>query len=383
MEPGVRVRLARALKSPAVDDTVWAYLLEGGYVRDAEDPNDVEGFEYLVAQARLVRRHFRAKRGEPRTARSRSIPIEESSTAYHVVRAKARSAYLARVASEDGSVGEFRSRVLGDRRLEKEEAEHFLDSDVLRFFGEYELGQFGIPTVGHRSRASYRGPDGREVSVYSIDRSVFIVRCGDRDFEIPYPLPLEMRISRSDCPVLAILPKVRAKPWTAGGFRDRSGRVLSGSVLGDLRQVSVDLAQRLHWEEADATWFVLTGKTPYVSAIEVRAKGNLGTLFNRQQIVLTADTWVPETEVIQAYRNARRKLQSRRQRQPASRNLAVFEFLISTTGGGQPEQSWAKLMDRWNEHCPRPEWRYTDRWRFCRDFNRVRDTVIYPEVAWP
>ena len=376
----LRERLAKALRLASIEPEVWRHLVDEGYVETARDPADPDVFDDLVDAARRARRLAGSRKAPSPGKRTRSIKIQGEPGPV-VDRAKAFSAYLARVAAEDDRVVAFRTRVLGGRLLTPKEAEFLVDSDILRFLDLEQLARFEVPVIGHRSRTVSRAPDGHEAPSYWIDRSSFHIRVGDREFSIPYSLELMRRISRSDCPVLEIVAHVRAEPWTAGAFRDRSGKVLPGSVLDELRQVSVHLAQRFHWPESRASWFALTGNVPYVSPLRVKAISQATNLFERLEIVLTVEPWVTPAELLRAYRQARKRVLIGQHRHLSKKKLALFEFLMDLGVVEPSDDSWERLMGRWNEQCIRG-WRYGDRRVFRRDFMRVYARVVWPRYEW-
>ena len=83
-----------------------------------------------------------------------------------------------------------------------------------------------------------------------------------------------------------------------------------GSVVDELYDVAEELMEAFDWPSRDAAMlFVLTGEAPMVQPVEARWERKQGTHLNPHwRIRLTIPPWLPESEVLGAYRQMRRQI---------------------------------------------------------------------------
>jgi hypothetical protein len=112
-------------------------------------------------------------------------------------------------------------------------------------------------------------------------------------------------------------------------------------VVDELYEISVELASAFDWPASagnltgtrprseTAAWFVLTGETPQVRPIEARWETKHGSMrLNPQwRIQLTIPPWLPEEEVLRAFRLLRRERPKGRELSKEARTLEVARFV--------------------------------------------------------
>lgn len=118
--------------------------------------------------------------------------------------------------------------------------------------------------------------------------------------------------------------------------------VAAGGVLDRLRLLSVDLAGKYQWQQAQASVYVLTGLTPVVQLLDVRR-----TLAGRPQVTIVADPDVPTEVVEEHYKQCRAELLGRRARRPFPRGI---ELVVHATE--RPGFDTRALWHQWNREHP-------------------------------
>ena len=157
--------------------------------------------------------------------------------------------------------------------------------------------------------------------------------------------------------------------------------VRHGGTLDRLRMLSKSLARRYAWQEAQATTFVLTGKTPLLSGLRGGFRMRFGQPF-ASRITMDIDPTLTPEEVAEQYKKLRARLIGTRYRSMTEKHLRLAEFY----GGHKPEgTTWVALMDKWN-HSQKKNWRYNRFEAFARDCKQAwhrlmgRDLLKYPDL---
>jgi hypothetical protein len=122
--------------------------------------------------------------------------------------------------------------------------------------------------------------------------------------------------------------------------------VKRGASLDKLRILSLELAKKYPWQEAQATIFVLTGIPPWVSSLEVRTGNAFAEVLGRRAISMEIDPFVSPRKVLEAYSRVRAEiLPVRRARKLTDRHARLATFLV-----GRPEnETWRERMTAWNK----------------------------------
>src|SRR5215217_683681 len=141
-----------------------------------------------------------------------------------------------------------------------------------------------------------------------------------------------------------------------------------GSVVDELYDLSVVLASAFDWPLASAgnlwgsrprsesaAWFILTGEVPQVRPIEARWEMKLGviSLLPQWRIQLTIPPWLPEEEVLRAFRSLRRERPAGHQMPKTAKPLEVARFVWKRKRVEYREPvTWTAWLEQWNEEHP-------------------------------
>jgi hypothetical protein len=159
--------------------------------------------------------------------------------------------------------------------------------------------------------------------------------------------------------------------------------VQPGTPVEDLRAVVDRLLKRVPWTEAQATVFVLTGRTPLIPPLRGALKryGRLATL---PRITLEVDPRMTQRELAAEYQRLRAQvLASDIRHQDLSAKHLVLA--VWSTLQEESEGKLAERMARWN--AAHPDWAYRHTFTFSRDMKRAirrllhdPDLMLYPEL---
>lgn len=145
--------------------------------------------------------------------------------------------------------------------------------------------------------------------------------------------------------------------------------VAAEGVLGQLQQLSQRLSRHYGWHEAAATVFVLTGATPYATALRIttRMRPDLPAL---GRFVLEIDPVLTPAEVAARYRRVRSEALGKERVRPQSpKHLALAVFAVEC-----PDGTLRQRMALWNERYP--EWRYQHVTNFGRDLKAAVQRLL-------
>lgn len=154
-------------------------------------------------------------------------------------------------------------------------------------------------------------------------------------------------------------------------------RVWPGSVLDDLRDIGDQLAKEYHWHEAQATWFVLTGKPPIIRPLYTSTTTRHGGKFTDAIVNLEVLPWVSWRTVLRLYRQIQSGLRVRETRkQPDARAIEVFR-LVTREAGAEVKDSnqWASLLGKWLREHP-AEATLTSPSRLRQYYNRAKKALL-------
>jgi hypothetical protein len=169
-------------------------------------------------------------------------------------------------------------------------------------------------------------------------------------------------------------------------------------VVDELYDISVELASAFDWPLASAgnlsgtrprsetaAWFVLTGEAPQVRPIEARWETKHGsTHLNPQwRIRLTIPPWLPEEEVLRAFRILRAERAKGRKFSKTATPLEVARFVWEQErlDGYREPPPWKAWFERWNEEHPGHRFKSYNNFRtyFFRGDTAVKEL----NFSWP
>jgi len=396
----VRKQLAKLLGIKRYPDEPWGTLLTncGDLINTADTPQML--LEEVETSARLahenhelgLRKGLARRQGLPRERSGGGKKAPARLGKHEVERSRIFSECLARQAATFSGVKDFRVKYLDDELLSSQQARELLASPVAAHWPRMSFEVVGMSIVKHayqvvENMSDERGPYSLvEVSLPS--SKVASIR--DRRPLAPGPWEIP------DKPESATKNREQErelKPWKVLPFPGADGythRVLvrPQSVLGKLHDEVSRLIQRYPWEEAQATWFVLTGETPWVAPLtwQFRATGAGADYWNYGFITLKIEPWVPADLVQQVYSDVQRRLRGGHRARPVeAKSLELLRFVNREVGLAnlaalplkERRRLAPKLVAVWDQQNP-TETYGSNTWRFWRDLHRVRRSVVSP-----
>ncbi len=246
--------------------------------------------------------------------------------------AEALGNYMALCASLNAGVREFRRDALGGDLLPPDRAHEFVDSLVNRWFGQEDFEGWGTTPVGHRAV---------RVPVYFPDF--------DTGGECVILEPLGKRIFVPDDEMDERFAGYLYFPSRGGDFFGDPKRIAvgEGSILEGLMRLSEELTAAVcsSWNQAQTSWFVLTGEATPAAVLIARSDWRADHGFDRygwygsRAITLTAEPWVSGDEVARAYRAVQKSaLERERNRESPEANRALFKFVIERLRAALPAE---------------------------------------------
>jgi len=149
-----------------------------------------------------------------------------------------------------------------------------------------------------------------------------------------------------------------------------------GGILARLQQLSTTLAERYHWQSAQATVFVLTGLPPVLPAIEATWHSSFfqtpaGNVTALSRIVLTIDPTLSPKEVHNYFQAIRQRILGTKWRDLKERQLELAQAALHCD-----EDSWEQRMKSWNTEFP--DRRYRNVSNFRRDCHNAIEKLLEP-----
>jgi hypothetical protein len=156
--------------------------------------------------------------------------------------------------------------------------------------------------------------------------------------------------------------------------------IRAGGMLEQLYRVSSMLARIYGWQRAQAVAFVVCGSIPLVRAASVSFRENL-TYPRLSRIVLDVDPSLGPRQVLNIYRDARRRFISTRPRSIAARSAELIQFYCDHWGEGL---SWREQMNIWNrQQRHRPTYRFKVETNFAKQVkNSIRSLLMADYRLW-
>ena len=150
-----------------------------------------------------------------------------------------------------------------------------------------------------------------------------------------------------------------------------------GGALEGLRELSRDLTKRYDWQEAIATLFVLTGRTPLISPLSYGVCPN-SSPFKRRVITMEIDPLLSPMEIARQYSKIRRSIMpNARARDLSEKHIKLAAFFVAEAR----DDSWDQRFRVWNN--AHPKWKYRHQSNFRRDCLRACRRISSPAYSVP
>jgi hypothetical protein len=409
-ESQLRGKLERALRCP-IRDATWTRLKSHGVVLDhlkhldglpdGMDWEELKGYVYEALEyQKTLEQEIAGITDEVLNASSPDQPLADDSTVdadeqedyfeveldgYERERQRAHAVVLARLASKEKEVIEFRRDFLSGELLTTEQAYNFLESPATWYFGLDFFEAWEIPLIEHKAEiVEYDEGWGKSEIDHRVSVRADPPGTVKRAQYAPHWVPaIGDGTIRKVC-FYSDRERTQAKhpnehPLT---YRDREGVKATinpwpFSVLDELRWRCNRLARLYSWEEEDMVWVFLTGEAPSLPALKLRVKYTQ----SGPRITLTAVPWISAEAVKRNIEKTQKHILVKNPRELPWRSLAVLQFVekVIRTEGERPP--WSELLSRWNR--VHPQWSYKS-WRgFAQTYRRTLDNVAHSPVRFP
>ena len=262
-------------------------------------------------------------------------------------------------------VKEFREKVLGGRLLTADETHALISSHAARALPFAYFAHWGIPVVGHRAKVLDTGPRGEEGFNPVDDWMTLWVNPPGITKTVRYSRPREGDSHTWHAHKNGVtIPIVTDLPMEPRGDKHNPPWLWPGSVVDQIYDISELLGDTFDWPGSElggrgrnerAAWFLLTGEAPDVRPIEAGWKPKLNKYLNPQwRIHLTIPPWLPEEEVLRAYRLLRGERPKGRKLPKTTRPLEVARFVWEQERlkGYREPSPWSVWYELWNEENP-------------------------------
>ena len=390
--PEARQDLAHELGWADVAESVWEELI--GYHRtDIEQAFGTQDWEDVAVLAREIqaaqrgRTSYKSPPGRPPTEERPVWQLKDE----ELERSRIFSEYVSRVANMDDNVRRFRSKYLDGGTITPDCARTLLTSPAAAIWPSLEFHVSGFPLLGHTHRNVGERHDDRGrymvAEVYDAPSGVGRTVTDRRPLEAgAWSVTEQARGSLSNSEDAREI-----KGWDLLAFSDEEHGinrvcVQPGSVLGELRSRVHKLILRYPWQEWEATWFVLTGKTPRIAPVTLQARGvGTGDVFQRQFVTMKVEPWISEETVRRTYREAQVRMLRGDNRPAKSKQLDLFRFVSgrtdpSTLYGRERAKAAKTLVPEWDQENPADAYGADTR-RFWRDYDRALELIALPMAA--
>jgi hypothetical protein len=369
-------QLAKELRVQELPEPVKVFLLthHETAINLALGTGERDDFDPLVRIAKDLY-NFPGLRGPKRRRRKRILDednriISPEVGRYENLRAAVLSEYLAKMASIEPEVVQFRNDLLAGELLTAGQARAFLSSPATRYLSRESWRTYGIPAthkaalLGQNYRQTEDGPSHWMQLRADPPGETYA-------FFVPNPQ------SYDEVTYLA-----------EDGSR-KSVRFWHGSVLGDLRTLCKKLTRAHPWNIDEAAWFVLTEQTPFVFPIRVNEHSEwlmFGRAYNTMYntISLTIQPWVPPETVEMFYRQLQKQVIGGSPGRIGEKNLNLLRFVTRRADGNGSVPKGDVLVRDWDRLWKekRPQWCYgANTRRFWRDFRNVQESVTNSKRA--
>jgi hypothetical protein len=317
----------------------------------------------LYWQPQLVRPHREdIQEGDIRPKR-KLLKHQRNNIAGALERQEVLAQYLAKVASKDERITNFRKDVLSGRVLSREEALTFLSSPLAA--AKNSRGR----SLDRLLDLSYRLEEGQDdwgsyrKLVWGRRRS-YTIRPLLTTTKLIFPGDVvtsdDLRIVRRGHAIVFPHPREENRFVVAG----------TGSIIADMASLAEDSLKGYPIPKERGVWFILTGEfvpedPVRISYVTIR----LPELLSRTTITLEVESWLPPEEVLEQYRHAQHEVLGKTPRSLKRDTLAVFQFVNQHKG-----KSWRKLFEAWNKEHP-PSQRFKDRSHLYTTYTRAVENI--------
>jgi len=334
----IKLDLIGRLGEKAITKSIWDYLLEEGFVdRVCRAENKIDWLADRVVKV------LQAAGRLPQIFDKRSPTIDEAGKTQRQ-RPLVLSVMMAQEAAKIPEVIEFRKNALRSKLLASDQVEDWIKLQASKEGGaSHWIGSIPLPDDTHLRMDASAG-----------------------HFAIEPPLTVRGAFSAESRFLKYGLPN---SEWTF------CHPIRRGGVLERLREVSQDLAKRYDWQEAVATLFVLTGRTPLVSPLSYAVCPN-GSPFKRRVITMEIDPILSPSEIARQYSKIRRAIMpNARTRDLSEKHLKLAAFFLEEAR----DDSWEQRLRSWNKS--HPKWKYSHQSNFRRDCLRACSRISAPAYS--
>ena len=359
--------LKRALKISAPKFRVlWKELEKDGLINNVLDGHETK--EGLLTES-LHRLRFAQSmsKADRRTGRktSKELSDQDHLSEYEQICASSVAKHLAYLADLDWDVRKVRERLLGGKTVSGRKAALLIRSPAARVMRYEDFEKHGVPILGHTATTEIL-PSLTHSRVEEDQALRFHITFRGKSVTFGYRRGIRHRLAES---VELAVPIGSASGVSVCAWRP----VWRGSVLDEVRILSLALAARYDFRVHEATWFVLTGAPPrFVPLLGLNSSSCTWPLigpnkfdfekmtFIKQQLDLNLAPWVSNRSVLSALEHYRFEALGKRDlRRPQFRTIKVLGFVSDALRrtGGPPD--WDNLLHSWNKAVKtKAQWRY-------------------------
>jgi hypothetical protein len=373
--------LKKTGESPDDIAALWPQFVQEGLVEAALDLAQAED-EVLGDLVNVARRYIdfakrytgrsksEPKQG-PRSRGDRTAPAHPLLSETERERALALSEYLSRQAGAWPKVKRLHRELLNGRLLSSDHARQLVISAAARILPKDVFTRLDIPVVGHRALVVDE-KDNYDTNTNRVTRTATVRFTAPKDVSHTQECVVRDHGRSRTVNLMYHDPETN---WAGGAME-----VWPGSVLAEIRELGLILARRYHWIEAQAQWYLLTGKTPLVLPISVQLEPSWAGDHSYQRISMTVEPWVPADAVMRLYRaEQRRALKGRENRPLGARTAPLVRFIAARMDDDANPAKWRDSMAAWNGTYP--QWEYMDVSLFWRHCQRAIETICFPPLA--
>jgi hypothetical protein len=323
-------------------DGEWDYLEDEYYIEEIIRNPSSRNYTKAVEKVRYLRRKI-GTQNEPKNQETRMLSEQEARQPSQ--RSEIISSLVAQEATQDAGVRLFRTEMLDDKYLPLEEIEEWI-----------------------QQQAQKDGPSTNWLSNIPISRmkedelmkQMLGITPDTENLSLEIPINQIMRYISQQ---IHLLQYPGLDGW------ERSIPTAVGGVLEYLRELGDGLAKKYKWSNQQATAFILTGRIPLISPINITLQTSSRALSSR--IVLDIDPTLSPAEVARHYRRSRKKMIATHHR-----NLSEKHMQLAIFNSMRPDnETWAIKMDEWNK-TQQVEWKYKTVSNFAHDCIQARNRLL-------
>jgi hypothetical protein len=332
----IRRRVEKELRR-SIPDEMWVDLEAKRYLTEAES---AEGWSELVDEARRLLRYMSLGAQVARGRRRAEVSTRASIQA----RARAFSAIVAQGMDKRGGLVGFR-QWWGGGFLERDEAIERINSPGWSLMSLDDLW-------GGRGTRPFHSDDAKFIRYHQsrvVDEEPEVLDSAEGTrwtLELSHEGGIQERS-------FWLNDATMTHTWVAIPGADPAFVLASPlSLVGGLRRLAELLRNETTWSEEDSAWFSLTGDPPVIEPLLMSLQRGR----DRSVVRLEIEPWIPQDEVLAAYRQAQRELLPHANHLVRERSGELARF-IATGGRGMTTRAqmklWNSLHPDWIERDPR------------------------------